>query len=235
MRRLATAATWPLGIALTSWSYMWRTTPLHRRELEGDREADRPPSIPDGVATDDFQLEGVGALYHRRYQARITEPELTVAELVAAIADDPNRAAPWGMARFKPREDRPELVVRMPGPWDGPIRIVERTPTSIRFATLDTHLEAGQIEWRAETAAGDNHGDRRDILFTVESWAQSGDRLSKLLYQHVRMAKEVQLHMWTSFLEGAAKLAKGRIVGGIDIETRRVDLDGDGAGGGRGD
>jgi hypothetical protein len=37
------------------------------------------------------------------------------------------------------------------------------------------------------------------------------------------MAKEVQLHMWTSVLERAAKLAGGRLSGGIEIITRRVD------------
>jgi uncharacterized protein (UPF0548 family) len=28
-----------------------------------------------------------------------------------------------------------------PGPWDGPVRVVERTPTCFRFATLAGHLE----------------------------------------------------------------------------------------------
>jgi hypothetical protein len=37
------------------------------------------------------------------------------------------------------------------------------------------------------------------------------------------MAKEVQLHMWSSFLEQVAKVAGGRLEGGIVIETRRVD------------
>jgi hypothetical protein len=36
------------------------------------------------------------------------------------------------------------------------------------------------------------------------------------------MAKEIQLHMWISFLEGVAELAGGRMTGGIDIDTRRV-------------
>ena len=197
---------------------MWRTTPLHRREMNGDPTADRPPPIPDGVDRSGLQQEGVGPLYHRRYQARITEPELSAEELFAAVVDNPNQAAPWGMARFKKRDGRPELLVRMPGPWDGPVRVVDRTPTSMRLATLETHLEAGQIEWRAGQDGG-------DIVFTIESWAQSGDRLSKLLYQHVRMAKEVQLHMWTSFLEGTATMAKGRLTDGVEIETRRVDVD----------
>ncbi len=36
----------------------------------------------------------------------------------------------------------------MPGPWDGPVLVVDQTPTSFRFATLKGHLEAGQIEFR---------------------------------------------------------------------------------------
>jgi hypothetical protein len=37
------------------------------------------------------------------------------------------------------------------------------------------------------------------------------------------MAKEVQLHMWTSVLERVVKLAQGRMRGGVDIHTVRVD------------
>ena len=41
----------------------------------------------------------------------------------------------------------------------------------------------------------------------------------------LRMAKEVQLHMWTSVIEQTAELAGGRLVRGIDIDTRRVEID----------
>jgi hypothetical protein len=104
----------------------------------------------------------------------------------------------------------------MPGPWDGPVRVVDVQPTSFRLVTLAGHLEAGQIEF---TAAQD--GDR--LVFRIESWARSGDRLSDLLYDRLRMAKEIQLHMWTSLLERVARMAGGRMSGGIDIDTRRVD------------
>src|SRR5919202_3573658 len=104
----------------------------------------------------------------------------------------------------------------MPGPRDGPVRVVSTTPTSFRLITLDRHLEAGQIEFRAA-----DEGDQ--IVFTIESWARSGDQLSRVMYQRLRMAKDVQLHMWTSFLERAVKLARGRLAGGIDVETRSVD------------
>ncbi len=50
----------------------------------------------------------------------------------------------------------------------------------------------------------------------------SGDRLSNLLYGRLRMAKEVQLHMWTSFLEQVTELAKGRRAGLLESDTRRV-------------
>jgi hypothetical protein len=61
------------------------------------------------------------------------------------------------------------------------------------------------------------------LCFEIESWARSGDRVSNLLYHHLRMAKEVQLHMWTSFLEEVASLAEGRRTGGVEIISRKVD------------
>jgi hypothetical protein len=37
------------------------------------------------------------------------------------------------------------------------------------------------------------------------------------------MSKEIQLHIWTSMLERVAELSGGRLTGGIEIRTRRVD------------
>src|SRR4029453_4908327 len=87
---------------------------------------------------------------------------------------------------------------------------------SFRLATLAGHLEAGQIAFRAW-----RQGDH--LVVEIESWASSGDRLSRLLYQHLRMSKEIQLHMWTSFLERVARIAGGRLTGGVEIRTRRLD------------
>lgn len=229
-RRLATAAVWPLGICLTSWNYLWRTTPLHRRERPGTADDDAPPPLPPGVPTDELQPAdaGVGPLFHRRYRARFAGATVAPEALVDRLLEDPNAAAPTEFARFSrvAGDGRlavgDEVVVRMPGPWDGPVRVVEVTPTSFRLATLEGHLEAGQIEFRA---AGGSPGAPDDLTFTIESWARSGDRVSRLLYHRLRMAKEVQLHMWTSFLERIARLAGGRLVGGVDIDTRRVDDD----------
>jgi Domain of unknown function (DUF1990) len=223
-RRAATAAAWPVGLALTSWNYMWRTTPMHRREEPGTVGEDSPPPVPDEVGREELQWpdDGVGPLFHRTYRTRIRDAHLSAEELLAAIRSNPNDVAPTELARFFKVHGADEemlvgdeYVVRMPGPWDGPVRVVEVSPTSFRFATLAGHLEAGQIQFSA--CGGEQ------LVLEVESWARSGDRLSDLLYQRLRMAKEIQLHMWTSFLERATKLARGRMSGGIDIVTRRVD------------
>ena len=236
-RRLATAARWPVGVGLTSWRYMWRTTPMHRREAPGRPLDDAPPPLPAGIDLDEMQRpeDGVGPLFHRRYGVRIRNARISPEELVARLGADPNRAAPTEFARFtKVHGDDgrlrvgDEYLVRMPGPWDGPVRVVDATPASFRLATLAGHLEAGQIEFRASR---DDH-----LLFCIESWARSGDRLSSVLYGRLRMAKEVQLHMWISFLERVVELSGGRMTGGVDVDTRRIDAAGDGAvdGGGNG-
>jgi hypothetical protein len=217
-----------VGIALTSWQYMWRTTPMHRVEVEGSSVEDAPPPLPLGVSNAEVQLpeDGAGPLFHRRYRARIRDSKYSPEELMALVSGTPDRVAPTELASFqKVLGDEghmalgDEFVVRMPGPWDGPVRVVDVQPTSFRLATLAGHLEAGQIEFTAS-----REGER--LVFHIESWARSGDRLSDLLYDRVRMAKEIQLHMWTSLLERVARLAAGRITGGIEIDTRRVD-DGD--------
>ena len=47
-----------------------------------------------------------------------------------------------------------ELVVEMPGPWDGPVRVVQVDDGCLRLATLQGHLEAGQVRFRALERSG---------------------------------------------------------------------------------
>jgi len=227
-RRWLTAATWPAGIALTSWDYMWRTTVMRRRESEAP-VPDRLPEIlsyPRDVAADHVQGHetGSGPLFHRTYRTRIRESGLSAEQLMERVRAELDRAAPRAFARFQLTHGdaaRPavgdEYVVRMPGPWDGPVRVVAADSRSFRLATLSGHLEAGQIEFRARP------GDE-ELVFEIESWARSSSRLVHLLYHRLRMAKEVQAHMWISFLERVVGLADGRMTGGIEIETERIEV-----------
>ncbi len=223
-RRLSTASRWPLGVALTSWRYMWRTLPMHRSEVEGTLAEDGPPDLPGHVRLDEVLHPpgGAGPLFHRRYRGRIREADMAARKLIDTISSDLDLVAPREFASFtKVRGENggmtvgDEYVVRMPGPWDGPVRVIEKTPQSFRFVTLEGHLEAGQIRFEARDA---------DLLeFTIESWARAGDRLSNLLFEHLRMSKEIQLHMWTSVTQRVAELSGGRLTGGIEIRTRRVE------------
>ena len=222
---MATAARWPVGVALTSWRYLWRTTPMYRSEERGSWPEDAPPQVPDDLMDEEVQRvpQGAGRLFHRRYRARIRAPLLSAEELMARLQQDPDCAAPTEFATFRKvagngdiMRPRDEYVVRMPGPWDGPVRVIEVSPRSFRLITLDGHLEAGQIVFRA---AGDGDG----MEFEIESWARSGDRLSHLLYDRLRMSKEIQLHMWISFLEGVIRLSGGTRCGGLRIDTYRIE------------
>jgi hypothetical protein len=226
-RRWITALTWPVGITLTSYDYLWRITALHRVQTVGHDEADHlPPLLPDDVDPSEIVSpeDGSGPLYHRMYATNLRMSRLGPEALFAQLTADLPRAVPLKLARFhKVLGDRhsvergDEYVVRMPGPWDGPVRVVDRQPRSFRLATLAGHLEAGQIEFRVHPA----HDDL--LRFEIESWTRSGDRFSNLLYTRLRIAKEVQAHMWISFLENVVKLSGGEMTGGVDVLTHQVD------------
>jgi hypothetical protein len=227
IHRWLTAATWPIGVLWTSWDYLWRTTPLHRSEVVRSA-VQLPPEITYPGGIDRAEVQGVergrGPLFHRRYLTHVRDPQVSADELMARVRRDLNRPAPTGFARFQKVLGRKgqmapgdEYVVRMPGPWDGPVRVVAVKPTSFRLATLNGHLEAGQIEFRAGPA------DRGELRFEIESWARSSGWLSNLLYHRLRMSKEVQAHMWISFLEGAVALSGGRMVRGVTIQTERIE------------
>ncbi len=181
--------------------------------------------MPTEVNPDEVQgqSDGYGPLFHRRYRTHIRDSRLTPEELMGRIQANPNRVSPTKFARFQQVEGREgslrvgdEFVVRMPGPWDGPVRVVDVQARSFRLATLAGHLEAGQIEFRVA------HDSADQLVFEIESWARSSSRLVNLLYHQLRMAKEVQAHMWISFLERVCKLAGGRMTNGIELRTERI-------------
>ena len=231
-RRVGALLRWPLGVVLVSWRYFWRTTPIHRSEVRGD-DSDRPPQLParaagDGPDRDEVGEriqrigDGYGPMLHRTYRTRIRGSQLSPEQLMARLAADPDAWSPeFAVFRRTRGEDGTmsvgdEFLIRMPGPWDGPVRVVSADPTGFTFATLRGHLEAGVIEFRADRDDG-------GLRFGIESWARPGDRLSHVLYNQARVAKEVQLNMWTHACIRACVLAGGRLDRGVTVHTRRLE------------
>ncbi|GAA0527288.1 hypothetical protein GCM10011581_40080 [Saccharopolyspora subtropica] len=220
-RRAATIVLrWFLGVALVSWRYMWQTTPLYRTEHVGELP-EEPPPIPPELVDDDLQLDrdGVGSLYHRQFRVDIADARVDAEQLVGAVIRDFERFVPSEVVGIRgSRSDLrvgDEFVVEMPGPWNGPVRVVHADGTCLRLATLCGHLEAGQIQFRARPCG-------ELLQFRIDAWARPSTRLVNLLYAHLRLAKEIQLNMWVRFCRAAADAAGGRPADGIHIRTHAI-------------
>lgn len=212
-----------LGVVTFGLRHLGRFGAVRRVEVDGDG-TDLPPPWP--AAHVDERTKGLGdgrgPLLHRHFSVRIVEPALDAAGLIDRLTSDLDRAAPEAVTFRKERGRRGELLegdeyrVRMPAPWDGPVRVLHRDDRSFRFGTLAHHLEAGQIEFRAS--------DRPDgsIMFEIEPWSRAGDVLADLVYNHLRIAKEMQVAMWIDFCVNAVGMAGGRRDGLVSVHTRRV-------------
>lgn len=228
-RALSLVGRWCLGTGLVTWRYLWETTPLYRTEELGDPDdpADAPPALAPEVAGEPLLRaeEGYGPLYHRRFTVRVTEPRLHAEHVLGRVQRDFKQFVPSEVVDVHTEDLGPrglgvgdELLVEMPGPWNGPVRVVCRTPTSLRLATLRDHLEAGQVEFRARDDTDGGGG----LTFDIELWARSSSRLTHVLYSRLRLSKEVQLNMWVRYCLAVAAFSGGRLVDGVHIHTRVV-------------
>jgi hypothetical protein len=228
--RLRLLARWSAGSAVAAARYLVHRVPMYRRNRRHIEEPEPPDFTRDLIgdaSTLQRPADGTGELYHRRYHIAYTDGELGPEELMSKLLANPNAATPVEVAHFEPVNTSDneslcigdELIVRLPGPWDGPVRIVDVTPTSFRFATLRGHLEAGEIEFRSRT---NEHGW---VVFEIESWARSGDRMFRWLNDHLPVARELQLHMWSHFCERVARIAKGIVMTNVEVHTCSLDQD----------
>ena len=221
-------ATWGLDLVTTLLRYLTQRIPVYLRDRSDFPGA--PPDFDRDLPGDPTTLqrpsEGIGPLYHRSYWICVTDEVLDAEQLISFILAEPNQVAPTEMARFETLDGAParnldvgdELIVRLPGPWNGPIRVVERTPTSFRFVTLRGHMEAGEIEFRTSTDA------RGFLEFRIESWARSGDPLFHLLYGRLLIGRELQQHMWAQFCRRVAAVSGGVRMSNPASSTRHLDV-----------
>ena len=207
------------GGALGYWFYKrWgyrvdeeeRTVPI----VDAPPESDGPGLQPSS--------SGVGPKFHRRYRVRIADADWSPEDVIADIARDFGPYVAPELGKFE-RESGDEgaltpgdeFLVHINGPWNGPVRVVHREPTCFRLATREGHMEAGQIEFRAEELDGG------DLLFTIESWARSRDEAVDVTYDDLGVAKAAQQGMWTFFCDKVAERSGGEKFGEIEVLTER--------------
>jgi hypothetical protein len=218
---------WMVGVPFASWRYVTRDIEVRHEQsscrwpIEAFPEDDcRHPGEPKLLQR---PSGGSGAAFRRLYRVIVEQPLLNAEELMSIVLADPNVACPLEIGRFErgaevaaPIEVGEEMRVRLPGPWNGPVRVIDVDESSFRLATLRGHMEAGEIEFRARDEDG-------RLVFEIESWARSSDRVFDFLYDRLGIARELQLDMWAFFLERVAQVSGGSAVHGIEVHTLRCD------------
>jgi len=202
------------GAALLGWLIRRRPRPrpVPRRLMWGKQRVQLPG-------------DGYGVLFHRRYWVDIDRPKLSAKALIEHVKCDVGAFCPRLLADFKkslghPTAMRPgdEYAITILGPWNGVVRVVEATPTSFTFVTLEGHPEAGQITFSAR-----RHTTRpRTLRFEIQSWARSRDMLVSLGYHEGRIGKAIQKNAWVAFCERVAEESGGAILGEVQVATEEL-------------
>lgn len=220
---------WPVGMALATVRYLKLRGAVERRRVT---RTGPPPRLtaPNEMGHDLQTIDGgVGPAYARTYRVEFHTADVDPERLLDLLIGDLNAASPTEVAEFVSRtsevaegEPGQEFVVRMPGPWAATVRLVDRTPTSFRLATLPGHMEAGQIEFSIGHVQSDGStSEEGPMFFEIRSVARSADRPFGLLYEQLWFASEMQLHMWVHLCLRVVELAGGTQIGKVQAQTVR--------------
>ena len=154
----------------------------------------------------------------RRYSVEIAGA--SAPALLERLTALPNSFVPSHIAGFMvdgaPAADLAlgdELLVEIPGPWNGPVRVDSLDASSMMLVTLDDHMEAGQIEFRAEPSGTDG------AVFIITSWARAGDAAFAFAHLHLKVGAELQLAMWAHTCDRAVAVSGGARVSAIRTAT----------------
>lgn len=210
-----------LGIyALTRWGY-----PVVARTFEVTDVPEAPvEDVPEPVGRAEVQDEadGAGPRFHRRYAVAVRDSDLDASTLMDKIGTDIQAFVPDEFARFEKTVGAKgthsigdEYHIHISGPWDGPVRVAEVTDTSFTLATLEGHMEAGQIRFEASDL------EDGSLHFAIESWARSRDAVVDLAYDGLGVAKQAQQGMWTFFCNSVLEVSGGEKIGDIEVTTER--------------
>ena len=183
---------------------------------EGATPSPLPAAEPDSDHSEDE--DGRGSVVHKLFRAEIENPRLSAEQLIDVIAADPNVIAPYEVLRFEKTRGEPgdlregeRVLIRMAGPWNGPVEVTKRWREGFRLAATSGHAQLGQVELRA-------HGNDGAMRLEIQTREKSATGLFHLL-RRLGLVRRMQTHTWAHMLEAAAQLAGGRPPQKIVVQT----------------
>ena len=190
---------WAVGMPLATLRFLIRRTPFEDRVVGGG---------PDDPGT-----------VRRRYRVRIERSRLPARTVAAVVLADPNAVLPVEVMRFSPGGAQAgplragqERLIRMAGPWNGPVRIEEVGEEGFRFVALHGGAQRGEVVYRLR-----DDGEAIDAEVAIAQ--RSASRLYDLAYHRLGIARRIERHTWAYVLERTAQLAGGRPPERVVVET----------------
>ena len=173
------------------------------------REEQRPAQLA---------VEGTGPLLQRDYVGVIEGSRLSPEEVMLQVRAKFPSFSPKELADFTrppgaagPLLPGETMHVFMPGAGHSGVVITEADERSLTIRTLKGHFEAGRITFGAE------HDPAGRLVFRIRSRSTIQNLPRLLAYQ--LMGIHVQTRIWTTFVQRAAEVSGGRIVGEVAVAT----------------
>lgn len=192
---------WLLGAPLAIFRFLRREILIE--EFDATEPVTPLPAAESRASSGGQTEPGVGPLTHHLYSATTHRPKLAPEQLLAIIAANPNVIAPTEVLRFERRsgsssslQEDDELLIRMAGPWNGPMRVTERGEDRLRLAAMPGHPQQGQIELRVRS----HHADRDDILIELQTRERAAGLGFYLLWR-VGLIQRMQSYTWAEMLQ----------------------------------
>lgn len=178
-------------------------------------------------ATEQSADSGSGPLLERRYFIDLDHPRLSAAALFQYVSRHVAELAPDLLAEFEKTHGAPddelrvghEFHIRILGPWNGRVRVVEVGPRHFELCTLDGHPEAGRIRFAVRELAL----PRGAVRFEIRSRARSRDGLVAFAYATIGVGKQLQEETWVTFCRRVAEAGGGEPLGPVQVITHNHD------------
>ncbi|GGJ20916.1 DUF1990 family protein [Deinococcus roseus] len=165
--------------------------------------------------------EGHGPLIYRSYWLDIQNARVPAHQLFEKITEDVSAFCPGLLADFTKTRGAEDFLkvgdeydIRIFGPWNGRVRVVEMEGHAFTLATLKPHPEAGQIRFELERQG-------EGLRFSISSQARSRDALVHLAYRFLG-GNRVQQEAWKTFCERVQEASGGEAAGEFHAETREL-------------